>query len=359
MALTGNIGEWSEIYVLFKVLSDEKLFKGDENLNKIEDAFYPIINVLRQESQGTFKFSYDSDIVIINNNQLNFRIPIQNFKRMAELLLLELRKKPSGAFSIPIIEEFINSYNSHSLKAQSSIKTDINIVIHDSRTGATPLLGFSIKSQLGGASTLLNAGKTTNFIYKVTDTILDKKKACEINSINSRNKIKDRITKIYETGGHLEFTNTENLIFNNNLVLIDSCLPNIIAECLLYYYLGQGSRTKDIINILTQNNTLEYNMDNGHPFYEYKYKRFLTDIALGMMPGTVWNGVFDTTGGFLIVKDNGDVLCYHIYNRNEFENYLFNNTRLETASSTKHQFGLLYKEKDNYFFKLNLQIRFL
>ena len=44
--------------------------------------------------------------------------------------------------------------------------------------------------------------------------------------------------------------------------------------------------------------------------------------------------------------------------RNQFEDYLFANTKLETASSTRHDFGKIYEEGENYYFKLNLQIRF-
>jgi type II restriction enzyme len=93
--------------------------------------------------------------------------------------------------------------------------------------------------------------------------------------------------------------------------------------------------------------------------YSYKIKRFLTDIALGMMPSKVWTGELDTTGGYLVVKNDGEILCYHIYNRNEFENYLLNNTRLEQASTVRYSFGDLYKENGKIFLKLNLQIRFL
>ena len=73
----------------------------------------------------------------------------------------------------------------------------------------------------------------------------------------------------------------------------------------------------------------------------------------------VWSGQYDATGGCLVVKDNGEVLCYHIYNRNEFEDYLLNNVKLDTASSSRHEFGKIYEEEENLFFKLNLQIRFL
>jgi type II restriction enzyme len=76
------------------------------------------------------------------------------------------------------------------------------------------------------------------------------------------------------------------------------------------------------------------------------------------MPSKVWTGELDATGGYLVVKENGEVLCYHIYNRNEFEDYLFKNTKLETASSTRHVFGKVYEENGQLYFKLNLQIRF-
>ena len=65
------------------------------------------------------------------------------------------------------------------------------------------------------------------------------------------------------------------------------------------------------------------------------------------------------TGGIIIVKDDGDVVCYHIYNRNEFQEYLFNNTRLEQASISRYKFGNFYKENNKILFKLNLQIRFI
>lgn len=38
--------------------------------------------------------------------------------------------------------------------------------------------------------------------------------------------------------------------------------------------------------------------------------------------------------------------------------YLFNNTKFDTPSTTRHEFGEVYKVKDSYLIKLNLQIRF-
>ena len=103
---------------------------------------------------------------------------------------------------------------------------------------------------------------------------------------------------------------------------------------------------------------MNFNLSQGHPFYEYKIKNFLTDSALGMTPAAKWNGNYDATGGLIIVKENGDLVCYHIYNHNEFQDYLFNNTRLEQASTSRYGFGDLYQENGKLFIKLNLQVRF-
>lgn len=35
MAITGNKGEWSEIYTLLKLLGEGKVYAGDQNLNRI------------------------------------------------------------------------------------------------------------------------------------------------------------------------------------------------------------------------------------------------------------------------------------------------------------------------------------
>lgn len=356
--LTGNKGEWSEIYTLLKIIADKNLFAGNSDLNKIENLIFPIIKVLREESNGTYQYSFDSDLVVIKGNEEEFRISINEFRDKATFLLSKLKESTSSTFRIPEIENFINSFSCDSLKAKSSVKSDIKVVIHDQRTGTTPELGFSIKSQLGGASTLLNAGKTTNFIYKIKSPILSESQIIEINSINSRSKIKDRLERINENSDGLEFIRTESSVFGNNLTLIDSLLPSLIAQIVYQFYSSSNSKTVDLLDSATALNPLNFDTESNHPFYSYKIKRFLTDIALGMMPSKVWTGELDATGGYLVVKENGDILCYHIYNRNEFEDYLIVNTKLETASSTRHDFGTIYSDGDELFFKLNLQIRF-
>lgn len=357
--ITGNKGEWSEIYALFKLLSDKTLIPGNENIQKIPHVFYPIIKILRTETNGNFEYSIDDDIVLISGNGESLKISVEVFKENAIFLLNAIKASSDGTFPVPVIENFMHTINCMSIKASSSAKTDITIVIHDQRTNQQPVLGFSIKSQLGNPSTLLNAGKTTNFIFKIDGINLSQTEIDSINSIDTRSKMKDRIEFVKKNGGKLSFVGTEQQIFSNNLILIDSLLPFIIANMLLDFYTSSNSRVIDLISRVEKINPLNFDITNQHKFYSYKTKRFLTDVALGMTPSKVWNGEYDATGGYLIVKENGEILCYHIYNKSEFENYLVNNTKLETASSGRHGFGVVYKKNDEYFFKLNLQIRFI
>ena len=355
--ISGNKGEWSEIYTLFKLLGDKRLYIGDADLNLIEGIFYPIIKIIRTESGGNFEYEIIGDLVIISGDVETLRIPVSTFTYQAAKLLTII-KGSTGTFSIPDIEAFMTSINCQSLKAKATLKSDIRIVIHDPIINQTAKLGFSIKSQLGSEATLLNAGRTTNFKYKIENFIPTANEIISINEISSRCKIKDRIEAIRSYGGHLKYITTENDIFKNNLILIDSLLPNILAEMLKSYFTSNMSTIQHLANNVKAVNPLKYDNQFLHTFYEYKIKKFLTDVALGMTPSKVWSGIYDTTGGYLVVKINGEILCYHIYNRNQFEDYLFVNTRLETASSTRHDFGKIYKENDKFYFKLNLQIRF-
>lgn len=356
--ITGNKGEWSEIYALFKLLGDKNLFAGDADLKKVENLFYPIIKIIRNETGGNYEYEITGDLVVVSGGKEKLRIPVKTFSEQAVKLLAKI-KGSTGAFSIPETEAFMKSVNCGTLKAKSTSKSDIRIVIHDQRINQTAELGFSIKSQLGGDSTLLNAGKTTNFVYQINGFKGSTLEINKINSIETRSKIKDRIEEVKKLGGKLKFVSLEQDIFKNNLVLIDSLLPNILAEVIKQFFTSNLSKLSALIEEISSKNPLGYDTQFSHSFYEYKIKRFLTDVALGMMPSKVWGGLYDATGGYLIIKEDGEILCYHIYNRNQFEDYLFHNTKLETASSTRHDFGKVFSEGENLYFKLNLQIRFI
>ena len=73
--------------------------------NKIQDLFYPIIMILRQEKDGSFNYKlHDKDVVIQTpeGNEL-LRIQASVFLVEAENLLKAINER-DGAFSVPQIE---------------------------------------------------------------------------------------------------------------------------------------------------------------------------------------------------------------------------------------------------------------
>lgn len=360
--LKGNRGEWSEVYVLLKLLAEGKLNAADENLNEIEDIYFPIIKIIREETASEISEFYPRERVeIYLNGEKVDSISRDVFSDEAEKLLLSIKNsKGKGAFEVKETEAFMNSINCYKISAPSSRKSDIDMQIMDINTGYSPEVGFSIKSQLGSAPTLLNASKSTNFIYRIDGFNVEL--AGEVNSINSKNSKKEspdlrgRMNYITENCGEINFFDTENDTFRNNLVLVDSVMDEIISYTLLYYYRDGITCCKDMVEKLQEENPMGYGNANA---YSYKFKKFLTSVALGMKPATAWDGLDEASGGYIVVTKEGSVLAYHIYNRNYFEEYLLQNTKYDTPSTSRHGFGSVYLVEETPFLKLNLQVRFI
>ena len=359
--LRGNKGEWSEVYVLFKLLGGGYLEAGNENLEAVANIIYPIIKIIRNKVEKELAYDFSDEIVIIRSNMMEVcRIPVADFISKASELLQFIKKGEGSSFAIPELDQFLDQCQITALKAGSQSKADIRVVIHDTKLMQEQEIGFSIKSQIGGTSTLLNSSEATNFIYEIQGWQPTDAEVKAINSISDGKKIKSRTKAIIDAGGNLKFRKILSQTFESNLVLIDSCMPKIVSEIILLYYLSGVNECSDSVIKLQETNPLQFNLSGSHKFYEYKIKRLLSDIALGMTPSTVWTGVYDATGGYIVVKDSGDILCYHVYNRNEFENYLLKNTKLDSPSSTRHKYGVIYRdENQKLFFRLNLQIRFI
>jgi len=216
--------------------------------------------------------------------------------------------------------------------------------------------GFSIKSKLGSPSTLLNSSEATNIVYQINGELSDE----EIKEINNIDRQSDRLRLIEEYGCPITYFNYASKTFFGNLLLIDGMLPEIVADCLLEYYKGTSiSATKDVVKILSSKKENSIPFEDLNLFYSFKIKKLLLDAALGMMPSTKWNGRYEANGGYLVVKADGDIVCYHFYNKNDVESYLYNNTKFDTPSRTRHKFGEVYRDTNGaLYMKLNLQIRF-
>lgn len=361
--ITGNKGEWSETYVFLKLLADGKLYAANENLEKISDIFYPIIKVLREEvhrNKRSYVLNGNVTIMDDENGLEVMKIPISRFVSQSKLLYENIKNATGRSFSVPEIEQFLNEIEVYSLKSYTGDKSDIKVVVHDLRTDTKPLLGFSIKSMLGMKATLFNPGNGTNFVYKIVGNGVDSLNVADVNTIIQTPKIANRINFLRQHDCGLVFDSVQSETLELNLEMIDGDLPKILSFMLIYKYSSgeDVALLEDLVTHTERKNPLDYNLTLGHLFYRQKIKNFLTDSAMGMTPETVWEGNYSATGGIVVVKKNGDLVCYHIYNRREFQDYLIRNTKMEQASTSRYHFGEVYEDNGAKYIKLNLQIRF-
>lgn len=383
MALSGNKGEWSELYVLIKLLADGLLFQSDMDLNRDEENVYKIIEGFKEENQYTLKFCRNEEIslyrVSLEHETLVNKFCIDELVEIYKKLYNGIVGAKRSPFKIDEVEDFLKSALIERLKANPDSKADIKLKIYDHRLAKETDLGFSIKSLLGGDSTLFNTGPGNNFIYvirNVNSLDISEFNKTTIKPDDRTSKITYRLKKIIDFGGTVDFEKVQSKQLWKNLKMIDGDLPDILGFALYYRWLERKSSLLEVVDILEKEDPLNYydGEIDCQRLYEYKLKRFLTEVAMGMTSEKAWLGEYDSFGGVIIAKNDGDIVCFHIYDFNLFRNYLITNTVFEQASTgedkdnpgnarvdkrtKKYYYGWLYEEDDCLMFKINLQIRF-
>lgn len=374
---SANRGEWSELYTLYKLIDDQNLFpKKDEN-NADGQLRLPILSLLRytDEDLKTEYLLKDKYTVCINANGYEIKeMAKTDFEKSSSVLIKSIKEaKGNASFQVLELDNFRKETFCPNIKCFSKTledgtkdKSDIYIVYHDAFTGQTPKLGFSIKSELGNPPTLLNATKLTNFKYKLSKHLpLDKVE--EINSMLTGKGAVDiagRVNAIIKAGVTLVFHSIDpdikgHHVFYENLLLIDSSLPTILAELLLMSFTEKTKSLSQLTQILTELNPLKFPMQTNNAIYHAKVKRFVADVALGMVPSKPWKAN-NQASGILVVKDSGDIDCYHVIFRSALEDFLYKDLKFDTPSATRHQFGTItVEENGEQYFTLNLQLRFV
>ena len=352
LMITGNVGEWSELYALLYILSKGGMYGADENQNLKKDLFYKVLKIIFEKEFGSKDFVYelhDNKVLLYQKNNLILELYVNEIKIATKVMYEKLISYNEGrAFSFKEGTSALKLIDKLKLKASSKTKHDIDLIIIDPKNGTiVPQRGFSIKSQLGGLATLVNASGSTNFVYELTD-----KRGYPVESIDGielvEKEIKNNISKLILKGFSLKFKNIDSDVFEHNLSLIDSKLTEYLSQIVLAYYSNLGTNLDALLEVCFSNNI--------HAIH--KLKEFLSSMALGIMPGTKWDGSFSALGGLILVKRDGEVICYYLYNLDEFRNFLLKNTKLDTPSTTRHKFGKVYQENGKWFIKLNLQVRF-
>jgi DNA (cytosine-5-)-methyltransferase len=352
---TKNKGEWTELYSFLKLLNDKQIIFADKDLNP-KDDFFKVNKVTTLNIQQNCYLS-ENDVVEVENKITNekHKVNVSHIINSSVLnnLVTQIKEHKGASFDIPDFHLISNQLGVTLIKGGNS-KQKSDIILDLEKNGSSySNEGFGIKSYLGNSPTLLNASGNTNFIYKVSGLSYDA--LDEINAIDSRTKLKDRISAIYAKGGKLNFDKVEQTTMGYNLDLVDSIMPKLIAIMLEEFHSNRTNKLdENLINVLKKYPS-EFNTDIDG--LRIKLKRLLVSILLGFFAGSKWDGNY-LANGTIVVKEDGSQVAYHITDLKTLENYLYEHIRFDTPSTTRHRYGSLIAENGELYFKLNLQLRF-
>lgn len=377
--LSYNNGEWAEVYIFFKVIADRKLYTADASFNPIKDVYLDVLGVIREEVEGkVINYKTGDTVTILLNHEPIGRVPVSEFVKYQNILWKLLEENTATTFTSEEVEQFLNSIHIFNPKSPAHIVSrfcggTVDIVIETKdRSGVNRILGFSCKSDLRASSTLLNASSdNTNFIFEVTGD-MDDEKMENFNNIFKETQRKgetcydiataDRMQYLHQIGCDIQFVGTAKNDARANLVKCGGMeMPAIVGGMLKKFYfenLSGPTSVEDCIDYLAGNDIVGYGFDDLQNTYRGKIAHFLLCTFTGMRLGSPWNGRQEVNGGYIVVKNNGDVVAFHSTIADEFKDFLVAKMRMESPSHSRHKDMVIYKDGDRYFLKLALQLRF-
>ena len=195
---------------------------------------------------------------------------------------------------------------------------------------------------------IIDSSENINFIFSINnfnDNHMDR-----FNS--SDTYAKKELMSIWSNDIRLE--KLTNNIFENNLIFIDSKMPEMLSWMVLYSQITGKSKVLELIDLLMIYNPLKY---NNCKIYEYKCKKLLSSLIIGNLPNGNWFG--DSNNDGCIVARIGEmILVCDGRNMEGFEKYLFNHTSICTNFMDCNDYLKVLQENGQYYLGLNLQIKF-
>lgn len=376
--MAANRGEWAELYVLFKLLADGKIYAADEKLNKNIYSYLEVIKIFREEVKNVItEYHAGATVEIYVGGKHSASIPASEFLHNAQILLEAIKTCNGRAFEAPATTKtFMLNSKIFQVKAKSVSslgdlggKNDIVMQVRDPQTALVTISGYSIKAVGQSPATLFNTAPASAFVYKLKNAT-----ACDMQNINalvtsSGGKDKGaRLEYIKSHGIEMIFQGNKipagktRSVFADNLDLVRGDMQSVLNHIILTHYMESGAKNKltDICEVLIANNPL--NKINPQVFYPKAIKDFLYASFAGMTASAPWDAREVVNGGFIVAKDNGEVLVFHTRDGESFKNFLFHNTKIDRPSSSEkkgYPYAHAYKVGDDYYFDLNFQIRFL
>lgn len=359
MVARGNRGELSELYAMLKILGEGRIDLADNGLRPIPGRHIDVASLTRVDGgrRTTHRIDRENRKVHVHDHGGGFlrSVGMDELGRMAEDFGREIALSKDTTTVVP--GEIMRVLEASRVQAGRYSKADLFLGVWDCVGNCEREHGFSIKSMMGCASTLLNSSNATKFNYRVEG--LSEGDFDEINAIEGRSKILLRTAEIARRGGSIHYLGMNSDTFRRNCMMVCSSMPVILGEMQRLRYAGAGRSMEELARAVAREGRLGGVAVVDYETLVYKLKHLLGAVALGMNPADPWSGCCETSGGCIVVKRDGSLACYHADSRDDLNSYFFNNTGLDTPGTGKFDFGRLYRTGGEIRTDYVLQVRFL
>lgn len=351
--------DWTELLTLLRLLCEESLATADRK-GRPTDERIPLNGVARQEENGLRRYRRTPDEIIITNDAqpdtAPITVPLDLWKAATDHVFQLLRE--AGTDEQVIVDDETEAFlddiqlfsiggtaeGRHHLMLSLDERPD-GLAIHLSRAGASPSL-------------LLDGGRTANLKLEQTGTRFATPMAAKVNYLETETTIRDRMLLIERMGSSLRYHNVADKVFRANLALIDLHLGRLLTEMLRMSYMDELLRLDDLVAALRVLNPLKVTTEliEKHRYYEYKVGQLLLACLSGMRPGKIYRGETSLPPYLILLTPDSTPVLFDTTDRETLVQFLLSNTRLLRGCMEKDKYGMLERENNVYYFKLNLKI---
>lgn len=265
------------------------------------------------------------------------------------------------------MEAFLDDIEMQSIGGISEGPFHILLGINGQKTAVTGVL-----NRCGSVATrLLDGGRAANLKLLQTGTRFAQPMAQKVNyegeevlasSGNSTEAIsrviRDRMVMIERMGSSLKYDDVADKVFRCNLAMIDLHMGRLLTEMVRISYLEDLTHIDALVQRINEENPLKVKQEliDKHHYYEHKLRQLLFACLGGMRPAKIYTGSDNLPAFFLLLTPDGTPVLFDASDRDLLSRFLMLNTRLERGPLEKDHYGVLERENNQYFFKLNLKL---
>ena len=346
-----NKGEWSKIYAFSVALASGRI---NTRFVSTKDADYRISGFVIHAQSAKLMLSIDrSQVVTTRHDQSS---PIFSTDRSwlseacSQLLNELMTERPVGSFNSDIGELILQKLGIEK-EFQSNGRQDLRIIVRDLLSGNDEELTVFVKSWMGASPTLLNASNATNIRYQILT------QRPELKNPESQSSSPTELVQMVVSHGWPVKFDSMNDKLQENLEGIDPELPKFMASALFSSYSGIDRDVENVIRATIEQDPLGLGLSGLQDRFIKSFDLLLQEVCAGMTATKKSIRKTEQRLGIIEVDKAGVPRLIEIISNSEFESYLYSNSKFDSPSRKKFNYGYLIEIDGKIFLDLNFQIR--